>query len=53
MPAFDKKIRTRHNSPVRSRQDRGVVAHADHGRVVRRQQRPDRCDQPELPELGY
>ena len=52
MPALDQQIGARHDPPVRSWQDRGIVADADHGRVVRRQQRPDRRYQPELAEIG-
>ena len=52
MPAIDEQIGGCDYPAVRRRQHRGVVADADHGGRVRRQQRVDLGYQPKLAEIG-
>jgi DNA-binding Lrp family transcriptional regulator len=52
MPALNEKVRARHDTAIGHGEHRGVVAHADDRRRIRRQYRLDRRDQSELTELG-
>jgi hypothetical protein len=52
VPALDEQIGGRNNPTIRYPQDGGIVAGTDEQSIIGRQQGLDRCDQPELTEVG-